>query len=212
MQILAPQVATGKVFTRIGQLVIVTDRQDRFVAVGVVGKMNQNVCVTVSGEPDPTMVFKARWSGLIPEAGDYLCAKRRAKAAYRIVKIRVTGSEMSYSTIEMRVTRVSLPLPKRAVVHPWRWCNGGKNWGAKAPVDAETYNLLCERQLGLLRDLAARGGWVTPRQIGGSNSSFHYASLCLLYKKGLVARRRPSGRPRGKFHYMVTPTGAAYVQ
>lgn len=212
MQTLDPRVAAGKTFTRIHQLVIVTDRHGRLVAVGVVGKMNQNVCMAVTGSPEPELVLKARWSGLIPEVGHYLRAPKRPKAAYRIRKIRVTGSELSYSTIEMRVVRVNLPLPNRAVVHPWRWRRRGKNWGFKAPESGETFSSLCDRQRGLLRDLVAAGRWVRPQELGGSNSSYHYAALCLLVKKGLVSRRRPSERPRGKFFYKATPIGALHVQ
>ena len=49
---------------------------------------------------------------------------------------------------------------------------------------------ISDRQLGVLRSLAANGGWAQPMDIGGRDGSHHSATLGQLARHGLVERKK----------------------
>lgn len=204
--------ATGKTFTRtrVCQLLIVTDDDARLVAVGVVGKDNQTVNVAIVGER-ATMILRAKWTGDRPRIGEYVMSKVRPRSAYRIVDVRVTGQTAEYTSIELRVERVDLPLSlsPAEVVHPWRWDPRGKNAGVKGPIDVKTIPVLCDRHREVLTALVEFGDWARPQDLGGSDGSFHYATLCRLVAKGLAERKVRGGITRDMYVYRATDLGRA---
>jgi len=209
---MTPSLATGKplVRTRLHQLLIVTDEEARLVAVGVIGKDNQQVNVALAGEPD-TMILRARWNRSLPMRGDYVMSPSRARRAYRIVDSRVTGQTGEHERLELRVARVDLPLPRGAVVHPWKWHPRGDNAGVKTPLDSRLIPALCDRQRVLLANLVAFGGWARPRDIGGGDGSHHSAMLASLIGKGMAERKERGGRTRMSYLYRATDLGRSHV-
>ena len=72
------------------------------------------------------MILRARWTGNLPVAGEYLMAQSRAKNAYRIVDIEqlrdLPHHVPGYARLKLEVERVTPgDVPEGAVVHPWRW-------------------------------------------------------------------------------------------
>lgn len=206
-----PSLATGNSnnIHRICQLLIVTDRYERLVAVGVVGKDNQRVNVAMVGER-PTMILRARWSNAMPVRGDYIRSTYRPRCAYLIEEVRCTGRTADHAHLELLVVRIDAGMvPADAVVHPWRWDPRGKNAGRKTSLDSRVVPVLCDRHREVLAKLVAHGRWCRPRDLGGVGGSYHYATLCRLVAKGLVEQRvrvRAEKLPPDRYSYEYRAT------
>lgn len=76
-----------------------------------------------------SVVLRARWmSSRLPRAGHFLCAGERARTAYEIVAVRVTGRG-PLGWYRLRLDCVRWPkqeIPEHAMVHPWRWDGRGR--------------------------------------------------------------------------------------
>ena len=75
-------------------------------------------------------VLRARWAGPPPRAGEYLMAPSRARHAYRVLRVHVIGSRVTWDAenkVEVRrlllgVERIEPgKVPKAAKVHAWHW-------------------------------------------------------------------------------------------
>lgn len=72
------------------------------------------------------MVLRARWTGPLPVANEYLMSQgRRTKHAYRIVEVehlRDHALVPGYARLKISVDKIAaIDVPPGAVVHPWKW-------------------------------------------------------------------------------------------
>lgn len=65
------------------------------------------------------MFLRARWTGDLPQVGDWLASPSRPRYGYRIEKIIVAGLGKLKLGVE-RVPAAEVPWDS-ATVHAWRW-------------------------------------------------------------------------------------------
>lgn len=70
------------------------------------------------------ITLRARWmSTTLPQPGQFLCSGARARNAYEIVEVRVTGrGPLGWYRLALKCNRwPKQKVPEFATVHPWRW-------------------------------------------------------------------------------------------
>jgi hypothetical protein len=73
------------------------------------------------------MKLRARWTGQLPTAGDYLMSQQRPRFAYKIISLHAHEPLFNphltdRHKIELIVEKVTLhAVPEDAVIHPWKW-------------------------------------------------------------------------------------------
>jgi hypothetical protein len=131
----------------LGRLLVVTDHVGHLLAVGIYRRRRRRedvrhrpeVTFSTVYDRGPTMILRARWMGPLPKVGEYLMCRHRARGAYRIEALPRssmvgwdTKARSEVRDLRLAVERVDLPLPRGAVVHPWRWDRRGKNTGVSS--------------------------------------------------------------------------------
>ena len=126
-------------YHRIGRLFVVTDHDQRLVAVGVPGRTRNEILMSHVGER-PTMELRARWIGPLPKVGDYLMSQYRPRCAYQVARDPASNNVIPENRdvedmvrLDIVVERVEIPLPAPlpdgVTVYPWKWDGRGKNTG-----------------------------------------------------------------------------------
>jgi hypothetical protein len=72
------------------------------------------------------MILRARWTGALPVANEYLMSQARPRFAYRIVAVEqlrdLPHHVPGYARLKLEVEKIpTADVPAGAVVHPWRW-------------------------------------------------------------------------------------------